>query len=219
VSLEKIQEWGGEEGLGGNLGGLAGADAKCQEAADAVGGCDKKWRAFLSVTDDGTGSPVNAIDRIGQGPWYDVNGYLLANNIEGLLKTRPDGATDIVWNDGVEDWPFNQCLTTELGNCNHSYGDTHDTITGSDRQGKLISTDKAATCQDWTSLTGADSIQIGHSWPRRLDSTNDDDANWMNAHECKGCGANINIENTMEEGIGGDGGYGAWYCFADLNEK
>jgi hypothetical protein len=228
MSLERIKKWGGEEGLGGNLGGLAGADAKCQEAAEAVGS-HKTWHAFLSVTDDGTGKAVNAIDRIGTGPWYNVKGLLVAKDIAGLLHTRPDGATDVVYNDGWKNWPFNQCLTTEFGNCNLSYGDTHDTLTGSNRQGKLYSTDSKYTCNNWTSTDVNVQLQIGHSWPRQLNNTDDGESNWIQAHSnctsggpggpggggtCNGCKANINIGNTMEEGIGGDGGYGAWYCFA-----
>ena len=239
VSLEKVQEWGqaagnGQEGLGGNLGGLSGADAKCQEAAEAVGST-RQWHAFLSVTDDGSGNPVNAIDRIGTGPWYDVNGYLLSENIAGLLNTRPDGDTDIVLTYQMQDWPFNQCLTTELGNCNHSYGDTHDTITGSNRNGTLFLGEAGGmggpgsssggdgtsgeinpdvTCNDWTSTSINSSLPIGHSWPRQLNGTDDSSCNWLYAHTCSGCGVNINTEDTMESGIGGDGGYGAWYCFA-----
>jgi len=232
VSLEQIQKWGGAEGLGGNLGGLPGADAKCQEAAEAAGS-HRTWRAFLSVTDDGTGKPVNAIDRIGTGPWYNLKGLLVAKDVAGLLRTRPDGATDIVFNDGWKSWPFNQCLTTEFGNCNLSYGDTHDTLTGSNRQGKLYSTDPKYTCNNWTSTDVNVQLPIGHSWPRQLNSTNDGDAHWIYAHAnctgggpggpggggggggtCNGCAANINTKNTMEAGVGGDGGYGAWYCFA-----
>jgi hypothetical protein len=233
ISLEKIQEWGGSEGLGGDLGGLAGADAYCQEAAEAVGACDKSWRAFLSVTDDGDGNQIDAIDRIGEGPWYDVNGYLVAEDIAGLLNTRPDGDTAIAWTDDWGDgWPFNQCLTTELGNCNHSYGDTHDTLTGSNREGRLFNTDMKYTCDDWTSADVIVQLPIGHTWPRQLNSTNADEAHWIYSHsncggggpgpgpdeDCNGCRANINVSDSMEDGVGGDGGYGAWYCFADLGE-
>lgn len=231
MSLERIQSWGGAEGLGGNLGGLSGADAKCQEAAEAVGST-RTWHAFLSVTDDGYGNAVNAIDRIGSGPWYDINGLLMAKNIAGLLHTRPNGSTQVVYNDGWKDWPFNQCLTTELGNCNLSYGDSHDTLTGSDRYGNLYSTDPKYTCNNWTSTDVNVPLPIGHTWPRQLNSTNDGDAHWIYSHSnctdgggggrpgsstsssCNGCGANINLNNTMETGVGGDGGYGAWYCFA-----
>ena len=35
-------------GKGGDLGGLAGADAHCQALASAVGAGNKTWRAYLS---------------------------------------------------------------------------------------------------------------------------------------------------------------------------
>jgi hypothetical protein len=236
ISLEKIQEWGGPEGLGGNLGGLSGADAKCQEAAEAVGST-RRWHAFLSVTDDGSGNPVNAIDRIGSGPWYNVDGLLVANNIDGLLNgknngMRPDAASDIVYNDGNENWPFYECLTTEFGNCNLSYGDSHDTLTGSNMQGQLVSCNDVGssssgkggsscnassyelTCNDWTSTSYSGKLPIGHSWNRRIGSTKQNSAHWIHAHECTGCGTNINLSKSFEDGVGGSGGYGAWYCFA-----
>ena len=57
-------------GDGGNLGGLAGADAHCQALASAVGAGDRTWRAYLS-TQARPGQPaINARDRIGAGPWY-----------------------------------------------------------------------------------------------------------------------------------------------------
>ena len=59
-------------GDGGNLGGLAGADAHCQKLAAAVGAGGKTWRAYLS-TQARPGQPaVNARDRIGDGPWYSA---------------------------------------------------------------------------------------------------------------------------------------------------
>jgi len=55
-------------GDGGNLGGLAGADAHCQALADNVGAGDRTWQAYLS-TQARPGQPsVNARDRIGAGP-------------------------------------------------------------------------------------------------------------------------------------------------------
>jgi hypothetical protein len=61
---------GSQDGFGGDLGGLAGADQICTTAATAVGFGHKTWRAFLSVYNNGT--PLHAIDRIGTGPWYDA---------------------------------------------------------------------------------------------------------------------------------------------------
>jgi hypothetical protein len=58
-------------GKGGDLGGLAGADAHCQALAQALGAGDHTWRAFLSTEATATSPAVNARDRIGAGPWYN----------------------------------------------------------------------------------------------------------------------------------------------------
>ena len=66
-------------GKGGDLGGLAGADAHCQELA-AAAGATKTWHAYLS-TQARPGQPaVNARDRIGAGPWYNSKGAIIAAN-------------------------------------------------------------------------------------------------------------------------------------------
>jgi hypothetical protein len=56
-------------GDGGNLGGLAGADAHCQMLAARVGAGGKTWRAYLSTQARPDQTAVNARDRIGTGPW------------------------------------------------------------------------------------------------------------------------------------------------------
>src|SRR5437762_12016758 len=66
-------------GKGGDLGGLAGADAHCQQLAAAAGGGAKTWHAYLS-TQARPGQPaVNARDRIGTGPWYNANGQPISD--------------------------------------------------------------------------------------------------------------------------------------------
>src|SRR5207244_5786199 len=58
-------------GNGGDLGGLAGADAHCQALAAAVGAGGHTWHAYLS-TQARRGQPAsNARDRIGTGPWFN----------------------------------------------------------------------------------------------------------------------------------------------------
>jgi hypothetical protein len=57
-------------GKGGDLGGLAGADAHCQVLAQAQGAGDHTWRAYLSTEATATSPAVNARDRVGAGPWY-----------------------------------------------------------------------------------------------------------------------------------------------------
>src|SRR5262249_40813253 len=68
---------------GGNLGGLAGADERCRQAAEAAGIVGKTWVAYLST------STINARDRIGNGPWYNHAG----TNIGDLASIHPDNGT------------------------------------------------------------------------------------------------------------------------------
>src|SRR5688500_4879955 len=71
-------------GDGGNRGGLAGADAHCQQLAAAVGVGNRTWRAYLS-TQARSGQPaVNARDRIGAGPWYNFDGVMIARDVAHL---------------------------------------------------------------------------------------------------------------------------------------
>jgi hypothetical protein len=59
----------------GNLGGLAGADAHCQKLAEAAGISGKTWTAYLSTSSE------NARDRIGNGPWHNAKGELIAASL------------------------------------------------------------------------------------------------------------------------------------------
>src|SRR6186997_1626338 len=68
-------------GRGGNLGGLAGADAHCQALATAAGRGNATWHAYLST--QGTNA-VNARDRIGRGPWYNQRGQVIAAGVAEL---------------------------------------------------------------------------------------------------------------------------------------
>src|SRR6266481_8236096 len=61
-------------GKGGDLGGLAGADAHCQALAQAAGAGGKTWRAYLSTNQAAQGGAVNARDRVGNGPWQNAKG-------------------------------------------------------------------------------------------------------------------------------------------------
>src|SRR5205809_6882156 len=71
-------------GKGGDLGGLAGADAHCQRLAQAAGAGGKTWRAYLST--QGAGA-VNAKDRIGAGPWMNAKGQVVAKDVNDLHST------------------------------------------------------------------------------------------------------------------------------------
>jgi len=204
TSLEAMQQLSGSaDGFGGDLRfgeatGLAGADKICQTIATNEGFGDKTWRAFLSTTTE------DAIDRVGTGPWYDRLGRLVANDVEGLLGDRPDGEEAAV-ND----------LPTEKGVQEHTLDssiDDHDTLTGSDAQGRFDGSQ--STCSDWTS-TGSGRPMAGHSWP------GGPSRNWMSAHAMQGCAPGVNLVQQMGGGPGGgdacvgcEGGYGGIYCLA-----
>src|SRR5688500_15900743 len=90
TSLRAMQELSGnEDGFGGDLrfgetgegAGLRGADKICAATAErSMPGNGKTWRAFLSTTGGEGGEQVDAIDRVGDGPWYDRIGRLVARN-------------------------------------------------------------------------------------------------------------------------------------------
>ena len=75
-------------GKGADLGGVAGADQRCQQLAQAAGSTGKTWHAYLS-TQAANGQPaINARDRIGNGPWQNANAPEARNGLEwrGRLK-------------------------------------------------------------------------------------------------------------------------------------
>lgn len=198
TSLEAIRrESKSQNGYGGNLGGLAGADAICTRIAEAAvpGSGAKGWKAFLST------STANAIERIGTGPWYDRNDKLMASDAAGLAQERPSGATT------VDDLP-NELGVPNRAGTGTGMDDNHDTITGSNAQGKW---DGGATCSDWTSATGSDGPRVGHSWPAMSGKS------WIQAHTAPGCEPSVALVQNgggSGNGIGNGGGYGGFYCFA-----
>ncbi len=206
TSLETMREQSGSpDGFGGNLGGLAGADRICQRAAASVGFGHKTWRAFLSVARGPGGAPVHAIDRIGAGPWYDRLGRLVATGRAGLLGVRPDGDPRV-----VNDLPDERGIGLRV-----AFVDAHDVMTGSNQMGRLDGNDPSATCNDWTSSEGPGSegrVRCGHSWPAMSGM------HWIQAHRLPGCGAGVRTTFTPpgQKGntVGGQGGWGAIYCFA-----
>src|SRR5438105_4280741 len=67
-------------GKGGDLGGIAGADARCQMLATAAGSTFT-WHAYLSTQAKGGQPAINARDRIGDGPWFGAKGNRIAQNV------------------------------------------------------------------------------------------------------------------------------------------
>lgn len=176
-------------GRGGDLGGLAGADAHCQALAQAVGAGGRTWRAYLST--QGAGA-VNARDRIGRGPWRNARGEVIARDLEDL-HGEAAGLTK-------------QTNLTEKGEVVSGRGDpvnNHDILTGSQADGTAFAGAEDRTCRTWTS--GAEgSAMAGHSDRIGL---RDDAASrsWNASHPTRGCGL---------EALRSTGGAGLFYCFA-----
>jgi hypothetical protein len=192
-------------GDGGNLGGLAGADAHCQELATAVGAGDHIWRAYLS-TQARPGHPaVNARDRIGDGPWYypraKLLDYLNRRLDRPLIKSEIHGDTLEEAQRGSN--MTKQFALTEKGALVSGVGDPppmrHDILTGSRPDGRAFTDDADHTCNNWTS-NGEGSAQVGHS-----DRIGNGNQSWNSSHATTGC-SQRDLENA--------GGVGLFYCFA-----
>jgi hypothetical protein len=178
----------------GNLGGLAGADKRCQDLAAAVGAGNKKWAAYLSAERGGpNGGPVHAKDRIGRGPWLNAKGMMIAATLTDLHNGMAGNA---------------ELFLDERGNkVNGSWGriamndpNEHDILTGTNADGTVF---VGRTCLDWTSA-GPDKGQVGHSdglGPNM--NPMPPYASWNSSHD------NMDCSNTAPRG-----GSGKIYCFA-----
>jgi hypothetical protein len=221
TSLKALLEFSGSQnGFGGDLrfgktgpgAGLLGADSICQCIAEKSmpGSKVKIWRAFLSVSSDANGKQVNAIDRIGKGPWYDRRARLLAPTLADLLNARPANGDAAIQND----LPNEDGIPNHQPDPNQPAVDNHNTITGTGTDGKLYSANR--TCQDWTSVSTSITAYGGLSWPR---SGGMGGSNWMAGLITTGCKAGVEIIETGGPppgcvNIGCGGGYGGFYCFA-----
>jgi hypothetical protein len=133
---------------GGNLGGLVGADKRCQNSAVRVGAGARMWHAYLSVSAgaDGTGA-VNARDRIGSGPWYNVRGVLIASDVGTLHEEGDAGMNGITEATGLDE-NGNQI---PAGDADAGVAPEHDILTGSGTDGRALPSTPDNTCAGWTS--------------------------------------------------------------------
>ena len=192
-------------GKGADLGGLAGADSHCADLANAAGIKGKTWRAYLST------STVNARDRIGKGPWYNVRGVMVASSVDDLHSA----------NNKLN----KQNSLTEKGGVVNGIGDmpnTHDMLTGTNDQGTLqqpipippppgapAGTAPSAppdnmTCNNWTSSAtgGNPRAMLGHVDRMGAGASG---PSWVAAHASRGC---------SQDELKISGGAGLYYCFA-----
>src|SRR5204862_7551148 len=75
---------GAGPGKGADLGGVEGADQHCQTLAQRHGAGGKTWRAYLSTQETAGKPALNARDRIGNGPWQNFKGTVVATSVDDL---------------------------------------------------------------------------------------------------------------------------------------
>lgn len=177
-------------GDGAALGGLEGADRHCNDLAQAAGITGGTWHAYLSATAADGNPAVNARDRIGTGPWYNVKGVMVAQSVADLHSDNNKL--------GKEN------SLSEKGAMVNGRGDTpnhHDILTGSNLDGTVATDTADTTCANWTS-NAAGSAMVGHH-DRNGGGANP--TSWNSAHASRGC-SQQNLQAT--------GGNGLFYCFA-----
>ncbi|MEO9515254.1 MAG: hypothetical protein ABJH45_06585 [Paracoccaceae bacterium] len=186
-------------GDGANFGGLEGADVHCASLASAAGS-SKEWAAYLSssmIIDRSSGTTqitegVNARDRIGSGPWYNIKGELIANDVDHLHEDD----VNINFETGLD----------ENGNSINKRGTRptkHDILTGSDSHGYFSTAGGDTTCGNWTSNDVGSAIVGHHDRAGPLASRNF--VSWNSSHPSRGC---------SDEALASSGGAGLLYCFA-----
>jgi hypothetical protein len=178
-------------GDGANLGGLEGADKRCNDLATAAGSRGLTWRAYLSVGSEDGKPMVNARDRIGRGPWFNAKGVKVADNVADLHSDNNKL--------GKEN------SLTETGAVVNGRGDTpnqHDIMTGSTMSGTLHVGDNYDNCKNFRSnSTGSGSTRVGH---HDRQGGGENPTHWGSAHSSRGC-SQANLVAT--------GGSGRFYCF------
>ena len=176
----------------GNLGGLSGADRRCQDLAASVGAGGRTWRAYLSAErDPATGQAVDARSRIGSGPWLNAAAVRIAQDLTELHSRRGD---EQVFLD-----ERGQMIAGQWAGSPQPV--EHDILTGSSADGRVM---PGLTCSDWTSASSSLAAQVGHSdglGPNA--STAGTLSSWNSAH------ANLSCADTAPRG-----GSGRIYCFA-----
>jgi len=187
---------GAGPGKGADLGGIEGADQYCQTLAQRHGAGGKTWRAYLS-TQEAAGKPaVNARDRIGNGPWQNFKGQVVATSLDDLHSDN-------------NKLGFDNSLS-ERGQIIPGVGfapNRHDVLTGSTPEGRAFPAAEDRTCKNWTSSTQGTAM-VGHIDKKGL---RDDppSKSWNSSHPSRGPEG-----GCSQSDLRGTGGDGLFYCFA-----
>jgi hypothetical protein len=179
-------------GDGGNLGGLEGADAHCQALADEAGAGHRSWRAYLSTQATDAEPAVDARDRIGEGPWANANGVIMAANLDDLHYNN----SNLTYENSVDE-------NGDTVNSRAAGDDPnrHDVLTGTLLDGTAPPAGEDATCSNWTSNSDGRAIVGHHDRFRGVTPGSP----WNQAHPSRGC---------SQENLQASGGDGLYYCFA-----
>lgn len=178
-------------GKGADLGGLEGADRHCQTLAEAAGIRGKTWRAYLSTQG---ANAVNARDRIGQGPWQNAKGEVIAKDVAELHSANNNLTK--------------QTALTEKGEMVKGRGDQpneHDILTGSQPDGTAFAGDQDMTCGNWTKSGADGAVMVGHHDRMGLDDSAAAKS-WNSSHPSRG--------GCSQDALKSTGGAGLFYCFA-----
>ena len=183
-------------GKGADVGGLDGADKHCATLAKAAGATAKTWHAYLSTQATDGKPAVNARDRIGNGPWQNAKGVVVAKSVADLHSA----ANNL----------NKQTSLSEKGDVINGRGDTpnrHDALTGSQADGTAFPAGEDRTCKNWTSSTQG-AAMLGHIDRIGL---RDDDASksWNSSHPSRGPEG-----GCSQADLRSTGGDGLMYCFA-----
>ncbi len=183
---------GESPGKGADLGGLAGADAYCEKLATSAGAGGKGWRAYLSTQAVGNTAAVNARDRIGNGPWLNAKGVVVAYN-----------SAELHGNNNLN----KETALTETGAVVPGTGDPvnkHDIMTGSQPDGTAFPPGRDMTCNNWTS-SDQGSAMLGHHNRGGINPDPIANVSWNSSHGSRGCNMPALVST---------GGAGLFYCFA-----
>ena len=151
---------------------------------------------------------MNARDRIGPGPWFNVKGTLIASNVADLHGDQQrdrnnvqkanvlDVKGEVVPGVGVPQGTQNE----------------HDALTGSDPQGRAYVDGLDHTCNNWTS-DGVSLPQANPNFPAEraramlghTDRTGGGNVSWNAVHMSQGC---------SKAALNATGGTGRFYSFA-----
>jgi hypothetical protein len=187
---------GAGPGKGADLGGLEGADQHCQQLAQRHGAGGKTWHAYLS-TQAVDGKPaINARDRIGNGPWQNFKGEVVAQNVDDLHSDN----NKLGMNTSLSERGF---IIPGVGFAPNR----HDVLTGSTPEGRAFPAGEDRTCRNWTSSTQG-AAMLGHIDRKGLR----DDAparSWYSSHPSRGPDG-----GCSQADLRSTGGDGLFYCFA-----